>query len=825
MPHAAGSCRSADGGRSGVCARIVRPDSPRRGSSAPAAVTSNGYVPVNPARICDTRSGSGLPCAGQTLGAGATLNVQVAGKGGVPASGASAAVLNVTVTGGSSNTQIRVYPVGGPVSNPVLNPAAGVTANNQTTVKLGTGGQISVRNSSGSIDVLVDVEGYYASAGSEFVSMTPTRIADTRSTSGKPYAGETLAASGTLNVQVGGVSGIPASATAAVLDVTVVRPPHGGWLALYPAGITRPQPASTMNYSASTNLTKEVTVRLGTSPAPHGAIKIYNASAGSTDLIVDVEGFYVPPAADQYVALTPARIADTRTGSGQPYAGHPITAGGTLTVQASGVGGVPAGADAVVVNFTVPSGTAASSYLVAYPAGTSPHPTATSIYWTGTDAFNESTIKLSSTGAFSVYNSSGTTDLVVDVLGYDAPPPPPPPPSNVPDPPGQCEFGSSSYDAVPDRFTSCSDTEWELYTYDTDANGGVHITGNLNLEDLQWNSYSGTSLTWTHGVQIKLDYIPDENLGTFKNGTNAVIRPTCATQAACTVTSTLGADWTQPQLLKSDSSITNAFTETDTGPASTGSTDPTQTMHPNLGITLTGQATADIPAWTFTDDVLNGRCDFYLKAGGDQSRGCVNDQFIPTLTLSIATYGASAAMIRWAQTQESGAWGLQTAIGGNPLHRLPGGGNRNLMCGTYFTQDPSINAALIPYDEDFDSCDEFPFAATYENPANPSLPGQPPKPPFPNGKACAQLAAVQVANPVGDKDHEAADWPTVTVYTTDGSPTPTGNEVCVRGHIPNYLNGLVGTAYSNFVQPPGASGTGPGQRVIDTDPFWISVTS
>ena len=54
------------------------------------------YTPLTPARILDTRNGNGgLP---GTVGPGATVDVQVTGRGGVPASGVSAIAMNVTVT-------------------------------------------------------------------------------------------------------------------------------------------------------------------------------------------------------------------------------------------------------------------------------------------------------------------------------------------------------------------------------------------------------------------------------------------------------------------------------------------------------------------------------------------------------------------------------------------------------------------------------------------------------------------------------------------------------------------------------------------------------
>jgi hypothetical protein len=519
--------------------------------------------------------------------------------------------------------------------------------------------------------------------------------------------------------------------------------------------------------------------------------------------------------------VTPTRIADTRTGSGKPYAGQHLAAAGTLAIQVTGVGGVPAGADAAVVNLTVPAGTSGTRFLTAYPGGT--HPVANSLYYTGHTAFNEVTVKLSSSGTFTLYNSSGTTDVVVDVLGYYTSPPVPPPPV-LPDPPVTCQFAAGdAYEPSPSRYLSCAATEWELFTYATDANGNLQITGSVNVTDRQWNTYSATSLTWTHDVRIT---VASDAEGWLSGGANAVIRPTCAAASDCTLTNTVGSDWSVAQTLVPGTTLSNEFTEADTSAAATSSTPARTYRDPDadtgLGITFAGQAGGSVPVWNFADPYLAGRCDIYLTGSNTPNRGCVDYQYTPTLSLSISKFGSSAAMIQWAQAHEAAEWGL--ASGGHPLHYLPGGGNRTIMCTNSFAPDAALNAALVPYSSQ-DSCDEFPFAATYESPVNPALPGQPAKPPFADGAACAQLTAVQVANPNPAPANLAADWPSVAVY----SATPTGSELCVRGHIPLLLNTSVGTAYSNFLQPgsgcvPGAS-PGTGCRLIDQDPFWIAVTA
>jgi hypothetical protein len=88
--------------------------------------------------------------------------VQVTGEGGVPGSGVSAAVLNVTVTNTTAASYLTVWPDG--TTQPLasdLNWVAGETVPNLVVVELGSDGAVDIYNYSGSTDVAVDVEGYY----------------------------------------------------------------------------------------------------------------------------------------------------------------------------------------------------------------------------------------------------------------------------------------------------------------------------------------------------------------------------------------------------------------------------------------------------------------------------------------------------------------------------------------------------------------------------------------------------------------------------------------------------------------------------------------
>ena len=71
------------------------------------ATAPGGYVALAPSRLLDTRSGVGV-AAGPVAPFG-TVSLQVTGQGGVPSSGVSAVVLNVTVAGSTAGGYVTVY--------------------------------------------------------------------------------------------------------------------------------------------------------------------------------------------------------------------------------------------------------------------------------------------------------------------------------------------------------------------------------------------------------------------------------------------------------------------------------------------------------------------------------------------------------------------------------------------------------------------------------------------------------------------------------------------------------------------------------------------
>jgi len=119
------------------------------------------FHPLAPQRLLDSRTDTDW--AGPLV-AGAPRARLVGGTAGVAAS-AVAAVANVTVTAGTANSFLTVYPGGADVPNASnLNFATGQTVPNLVAVKLAPDGTIAVANNHGQVDVIIDLAGYFAPA-------------------------------------------------------------------------------------------------------------------------------------------------------------------------------------------------------------------------------------------------------------------------------------------------------------------------------------------------------------------------------------------------------------------------------------------------------------------------------------------------------------------------------------------------------------------------------------------------------------------------------------------------------------------------------------
>ena len=362
---------------------------------------------VTPVRLLDTRNAIGVGTR-TPVAAGGTLRLKLPAGKPVPA-GATAVVLNVTVTGAKAAGYLTAYPDGTPrptASN--LNWTKGETIPNQVIVPVGTGGTVDLYNhSSGTTHVIADVAGYYTAdtTGATFTAAGPARLLDTR---GKVGVSTTtpVAAGGTVHLKVAGASVVPATGvTSVVLNVTVTAPKAAGYLTAYPDGASRPT-ASNLNWTEGETIANHVVVPVGAD----GRVDFYNGSGGTTQVIADVAGYYSASATGAVLhAVPPTRLLDTRSGSA-------VGADGTAVLGLSGTV-VPTGATAVILNVTV-TDTKAAGYLTAYPHGTS-RPTASNLNWTkGETIPNLVTVPVID-GKIALYNhGGGSTDVIADVFGY-----------------------------------------------------------------------------------------------------------------------------------------------------------------------------------------------------------------------------------------------------------------------------------------------------------------------------------------------------------------------------------------------------------------------
>ncbi|MDA8381383.1 MAG: hypothetical protein M0020_11330, partial [Actinomycetota bacterium] len=284
-----------------------------------------------------------------------------------------------------------------------------------------------------------------------YTPLAPIRICDTRpnnpshlSGPSAQCTGKTLGAGSTLTVGVAGTDvagtgagfGVPAGATAAVLNVTAVDPAGAGYLTVWPAGAPRPT-TSNVNYGPGRTVPNLVQVGLG----PQGQVSIY--ASAPTDTAVDLQGYSDTvatrsgPIAGLYDGLaSPARICDTRpnnpshlSGPSAQCTGKTLGAGSTLTVGVAGTDvagtgagfGVPAGATAAVTDVTaIHPGTV--TYLEAYPGPS--RPTASDLNpAAGSVEANLAVITLSPAGTVELYNSAGPVNVAIDVEGYYLAPP------------------------------------------------------------------------------------------------------------------------------------------------------------------------------------------------------------------------------------------------------------------------------------------------------------------------------------------------------------------------------------------------------------------
>ena len=421
-----------------------------QGSSATAA---GRFHPVSPTRILDTRDGTGIANGPVRFGDGsqpstnplfraddtANHDLQVTGIGGIPKSGVSAVLLNVTAVQPPPRGYLTVGPrpagvgdvfndqftYGAWPSASNLNTEIGQTVPNLVLARVGAGGKIRLYNFNSATHVVADVAGWFDTSalttnflGSAFNGVAPQRIVDTRIGLGD----SSVASAGKFSplddreFTVAGVAGVPSNADSVVVNITAVSPTGSGWVAAYPDRTFRPN-ASNLNLIAGNDRSNMAVVKIGA----NGKIRLVAAEAG-THLIVDVFGYYAPSILDvgKTTTIDPTRVFDTRVGIGTSTAR--LAPNEARTVQVAGVSGIPANATAVYLNVTSVDASG-WGWLAVWPTGLA-KPNSSNVNFPGkTIVPNMAIVKLGTGGTLQVYNDGGvsgttTSDVLIDVLGY-----------------------------------------------------------------------------------------------------------------------------------------------------------------------------------------------------------------------------------------------------------------------------------------------------------------------------------------------------------------------------------------------------------------------
>ncbi len=382
-----------------------------------------GYTPVFPTRFLDTRHRIGVSTT-TPLGAGATLGLQVTGKGEIPTSGVRAVVVNLTVVNPSSSGHLTAYPAGqARPTTSSINFSRGWVGANCVTVLVGAGGRVNIYNAFGKTAVVVDVLGYYSSAAAtpqlaggygSYRPVRPERLIDTR----QPGGGGPVK-SGHAVVQVLDYGpDITDHMRAVALNVVATAPQASGYLSTWGPrdGYTD---SSTLNYTKGRTVSNMVVVPVSFHYDPRTGVSLPEFVVGNqgaaTHIVVDIVGFFDDNRTDlglRFNAVTPTRIVDTRKGQGAtPLLGRIAQVVATPEAMAR------RGTRALVTNTTVVKPTV-SSFLTMWAHDGSARPNVSNVnVSSGQVVANMTMTGLGPDLAFTMYSNAGREDIVIDIAG------------------------------------------------------------------------------------------------------------------------------------------------------------------------------------------------------------------------------------------------------------------------------------------------------------------------------------------------------------------------------------------------------------------------
>ncbi|WP_328341123.1 choice-of-anchor D domain-containing protein [Micromonospora sp. NBC_00421] len=383
------------------------------------------YYPVGPSRVMDTRSGLGVRKG--KLGPGQKVDLQITGRGGVPSGGVGSVVLNVTVANPTASSFLTVYPAGEgrPTASSINFPKSWLGSNN-VTVKLGSGGKVSVYNHAGSTDAVVDVVGWYAGSdtvvasrgmGGQYQWFNPVRILDTRAGGGKALPG-----GWSITAWVDFVPEFKSHVRAYVLNITAVSPKKNGYLTAW-SGMADVPLTSTVNYAAGKVVPNLAIVESSPCFAEYCDGESYGApsyeiyTSATSHIVVDLVGVIDDATIVDGLRFTPrspTRIVDSRTGQGIPGALGP----GSVRKVSPPPALLTDTTEVVAMNVTAVA-PSKNTVVTVWPADTAkPRPNASNLNPAAGQTVSNAVLgQLGPNQAFNVHNLSGNVHLVADVVG------------------------------------------------------------------------------------------------------------------------------------------------------------------------------------------------------------------------------------------------------------------------------------------------------------------------------------------------------------------------------------------------------------------------
>ncbi|MFW5469514.1 GmrSD restriction endonuclease domain-containing protein [Knoellia sp. CPCC 206435] len=463
---------------------------------------------------------------------------------------------------------VQVYPTGqatvGSSSNLNIE-YTGQSIANMVTVPVGNNGTVTLYSSGGG-HLLADVFGYYtpaaAVASGRFAALTPARLLDSRNGTGLsapahpgdtkncgdfttwtaannwfwiyyPHYGDVAqldgdddgvpceslsgapataqqpalakpAAGSVTKFQVTGRGGVPAGASAVVLNVTATQTAGAGYLQVMPTdGSVAPAAYSNVNLMR----VGQTAAGLATVPlASAGTVQIYTSTP--THLIADVAGYYTGGSDEVtsrrlFVPITPTRIKDTRSGT-KPASGS------TVSLAPAGKGGIPTtGAAAIALNLTATQATGAG-FLQVYPTeeGTPGSSSNLNTERAGQTIANAAMSKLGSGGTASVYISR-STHVIGDVAGYFTGDPSTSDPGlsglTVAPQNTTVSYNRDSWNHWIDVDWDCQNTRHEVLIATSQVKPVLTADGCAAVFGSWLDPYTG--LTWDQAAEVQIDHV------------------------------------------------------------------------------------------------------------------------------------------------------------------------------------------------------------------------------------------------------------------------------------------------------------------------------